>query len=49
MRTEVSQRARRAITPATLLLALEQVARERPTLCSLLADAQFVAPDKSRR
>lgn len=37
MRTEVSPAARRAITPATLLLAMEQVVRTRPSLVSLLA------------
>lgn len=37
MRAEVSPPARRAITPATLLLAMEQVVRTRPSLVSLLA------------
>ncbi|MGE0397294.1 MAG: hypothetical protein AB7T06_11280 [Kofleriaceae bacterium] len=32
----MSRHARRAITPATLLLAMEQLSRER-TLCSQLA------------
>lgn len=36
MRSELSRPARRAITPATLILALEQVSRER-TLVSQLA------------
>ncbi len=37
VRAEVSPPARRAITPATLLLAMEQVVRSRPSLVSLLA------------
>jgi hypothetical protein len=45
---EVSPRARRAITPATLLLALEQVTRER-TLCAQLAGGDVVFTSRSRR
>ena len=49
VRSEVSAPARRTITPATLLLAMEQVARDRQTTCSLLADAQFLPSTTQRR
>jgi hypothetical protein len=39
---EVTRVRRRAITPVTLLLALEQVTRQRTNLCALLASGDVV-------
>ena len=47
---QVSPRARRAITPTTFLLAMQQLSRER-TLCAQLADGDVVfhALDETER